>query len=175
MNFSRILDMYNILPYHDIRLRTASAPVERFDTSLRTLVSRMTAAMKHANGMGIAAIQLGIARRVVVVDLPSSGGDSPTVYANPRIVSRSPDSFVSTEGCLSVGPGRAPVSRAATVDVEYQDIEGNVHSVHAEGILSVCLQHEIDHLDGVLFIDRLSPEERLAVLRASVQPQGDAA
>jgi len=144
-----------ILIFPDPRLRVAAEPVVAFDADLRQLVMDLTETLNAAQGLGITACHIGIARRVVVIDLPDAG-----TYINPRITEASTETIRHEEGSVSM-PGVADlVERPARVTVSYQDLGGNQHIAEAEGLLSVCLQHEIDQLDGVFWIYRLSRLKR---------------
>jgi len=134
------------------------------DTSLRDLAKEMARAMYAAPGIGLAATQVGVLKRVIVYDLDEEGG-SPVVLCNPRIVSADGERVIEEEGCLSF-PGIAiPIERAAAVVCEAQNLKGQMVSFEADGLHARLLQHEIDHLDGVLIIDRATPDERRAALR----------
>ena len=145
-------------------LRRRADEVEKPDAELSRLIDDMFETMYDAKGIGLAAPQVGVSRRVIVVDV----GDAmvqPFALLNPRIVSSSPRTERAEEGCLSIPGVAAPVERPATVVVEGEDRDGKPLRVEADGLLARCLQHEIDHLDGVLFIDRLSPLKRNMLLR----------
>jgi len=132
---------------------------------VRELVPAMFATMYAAPGIGLAAPQVGVGLRVAVVDLMPDNQKAPMVLINPEILRVSEDWAVREEGCLSLPGQYAEVSRPARVAIRYQDMEGAVHEIEAEGLLSVCLQHEIDHLDGVLFVDHLSALKRNILMR----------
>jgi len=153
-----------ILP--DPILRQVSKPIERVDADLQRLSDDMLETMYDAPGIGLAAIQIGIARRMLVIDLSKEGEDKqPLVFINPEIVSSSDDRSVYEEGCLSIPDYYAEVERPAKVTVKYLDREGKEQSVEADGLLATCLQHEIDHLNGVLFIDHISRLKREMVIK----------
>jgi peptide deformylase len=154
----------SVLHYTDARLRQESAPVEGVDAAVVALVGHMRAVMAASDGLGLAAIQLGVPLRVVVTALPSPIGEAALVLVNPQIVRRSSETFASHEGCLSVPGGREDVDRHRRVEVAYLDLGGAARSVEVEGLASACLQHEIDHLNGVLYIDRLSSRRRRKLL-----------
>jgi peptide deformylase len=146
-----------ILTYPDPFLDLPSAPVEKVDESIRTLVEDMFETMYAADGVGLAAPQVGVGKRVIVVDVsPADEHVPPFALVNPRIVARR-GLVEGTEGCLSVPGVEGVVKRAAEVDVEGLDEFGRSVYMTGTGILSRALQHEIDHLDGVLFIRRLAP------------------
>jgi len=153
-----------ILP--DAQLRLVSKPVTAFDATLRALVSDMFETMYDAPGIGLAAIQIGVPLRVVTIDV--SGKDEerqPQVFINPEIVWSSETRAVYEEGCLSIPEYYEEVERPDRVRVSYQDAGGKALEVEADGLLAVCLQHEIDHLNGVLFIDHISRLKRERVVK----------
>ncbi|MBX7137602.1 MAG: peptide deformylase [Oligoflexia bacterium] len=147
-----------ILIYPDPRLKQRSLAVDKFDSALHQLLDDMTETMYAANGVGLAAPQVGVLERVTVVDV-SEKGDQPREFINPKIVSAS-GSDSGEEGCLSIPGYRDLVRRNTSIVVTAQDRTGKEFEVAAEGLLAICLQHEIDHLDGVLFVDRLSRLKR---------------
>lgn len=147
-------------------LRIVSTPVERFDAGLRKFSDDMFATMYDAPGIGLAAIQVAEPIRMVVIDIAKEGdAPEPHVFINPLIVERSDAPSVYEEGCLSIPDYYAEVERPATVRVTYQDIDGKPHEMLAEGLMATCLQHEIDHLDGILFIDHISKLKRDMVIK----------
>jgi len=153
-----------ILP--DPILRQVSKPVERVDAGLRRFADDMLETMYDAPGIGLAAIQVGEPIRMLVIDLSKDDEDNaPQVFINPEIVSVSDERSVYEEGCLSIPDYYAEVERPATVQVKYLDREGKQQEVAAEGLLATCLQHEIDHLNGVLFIDHISRLKRDMVMK----------
>ncbi|MBB3656039.1 peptide deformylase [Rhizobium sp. BK650] len=153
-----------ILP--DPVLRQVSKPIERVDADLQRLSDDMLETMYDAPGIGLAAIQIGVPRRMLVIDLSKEGEEKqPLVFINPEIVSSSEDRSVYEEGCLSIPDYYAEVERPAKVTVKYLDREGKEQSVEADGLLATCLQHEIDHLNGVLFIDHISRLKREMVIK----------
>ncbi|WP_176086617.1 peptide deformylase [Martelella sp. HB161492] len=153
-----------ILP--DPILRKVSAPVERVDDELKKLAGDMLETMYEAPGIGLAAIQVGVPRRMLVLDVSKDENKKePMVFINPSILSMSDDRSVYEEGCLSIPDFFAEVERPAMVTVRYTDLDGKEQQVEADGLLATCLQHEMDHLDGVLFIDYLSRLKRDRVIR----------
>lgn len=153
-----------ILP--DPVLRLVSRPVERVDDQLRKFADDMFETMYDAPGIGLAAIQVGEPLRVVVIDLAKDDAPpAPILLINPRILERSDDTSVYEEGCLSIPDYYAEVERPAMVRVSYLDAEGKERELAAEGLLATCVQHEIDHLDGVLFIDHISKLKRDMVVK----------
>lgn len=160
-----------IVEVPDQRLKQVSKPVETFDDDLKVLVEDMFDTMYDAPGIGLAAIQVGVPLRVLVIDLQEpleEGGDpvrKPLTFINPEILDPSEDMAVYQEGCLSVPDQFADVDRPATCRARWQDPEGNVHQADFDGLMATCLQHEMDHLEGILFIDHLSRMKRNMVLK----------
>jgi len=159
-----------ILP--DSVLRQVSAPVLSVTPEIKKLVADMFDTMYDAPGIGLAAIQIGVPSRVVTIDLakPAPEGEEPVpkdpqVFINPEIVWASDEINTHEEGCLSIPEYYEEVDRPASIKVRYIDIDGKNHEIAAEGILATCLQHEIDHLNGVLFIDHLSRLKRERVTK----------
>lgn len=153
-----------ILP--DPILRNLSAPVEQVNGDIKKLADDMFETMYDAPGIGLAAIQVGIPLRMLVIDLAKEDEPkAPQVFINPEIVERSSDLSVYEEGCLSIPDYYAEVERPAEVKVKFIDGEGKAQEVVADGLLATCLQHEIDHLNGVLFIDHISKLKRDMVVR----------
>ncbi|MGI6244236.1 MAG: peptide deformylase [Pseudochelatococcus sp.] len=160
-----------ILVLPDPRLRLISEPVATVTDEIRTLVADMFETMYDAPGIGLAAIQVGVAKRVLVVDVGSrEEGRDPLTVINPEIVWASDDAFrVHQEGCLSIPEYYEEVERPARIRLRYMDLEGETREIEADGLLATCLQHEIDHLNGVLFIDHLSRLKRERVNRKFVK------
>ena len=152
-------------------LRQISKPVELFDDALRTLVADMFETMYAAPGIGLAAVQVGVPVRLLVIDLQEpqeEGGEpvrDPKVFINPEVLWHSDDEVPYTEGCLSVPEQYAEVMRPDRILARWHDEHGETHEEEIEGLLAVCLQHEMDHLNGVLFIDHLSRLKRDMVLK----------
>jgi peptide deformylase len=152
-------------------LRQISKPVETFDDDLRTLVADMFETMYVAPGIGLAAVQVGVPIRLLVIDLQEpeeEGGDpvrDPRVFINPEILWHSDSEVPYTEGCLSVPEQYAEVMRPEKIRAKWQDSDGKTYEEEIDGLLAVCLQHEMDHLNGVLFIDHLSKLKRDMVLK----------
>ena len=150
-----------ILTVPDPLLKQASQPVETVDDELRALMDDMLETMYAAPGIGLAAIQIGEPKRVIVMDLAREGEPkAPRYFVNPEISWRSDELFVYQEGCLSVPEIFDDVERPARVRLTYLDYDGNRVEEEAEGLYAVCIQHEMDHLEGVLFIDHLSRLKR---------------
>ena len=145
----------NILRYPDVRLHKVALPVTVFDGALRTLVQDMTETMYAAPGVGLAATQVDVHKQVIVVDV-SDRRDSPVVLVNPEIVESSGLSDIE-EGCLSVPGIYDTVERAERIRVRAHDQHGKAFTLEAQGLLSVCIQHEMDHLRGKVFVEYLSP------------------
>jgi peptide deformylase len=144
-----------IIEFPDARLRTVAKPVKAFDTGLGNLIDNMLETMYSADGIGLAATQVNRHRRLLVLDV-SESRDQPLVYINPEII-ESEGNETCEEGCLSVPGIYAEVSRAEKIRVSARDRDGKPFEQELEGVHAVCLQHEIDHLDGKLFVDYLSP------------------
>ncbi len=165
-----------ILTAPDPRLKKISKPVDKVDAEVRQLMDDMLETMYLAPGIGLAAPQLGVLKRVIVVDIQREGvATGPLVMANPEIVDVSEDDASYEEGCLSVPEHYAEVSRPAKVKIRYLDRDNEIRTMEAEGLVSTCLQHEIDHLDGILFIDKISALKRNMILRKLVKARKDAA
>lgn len=175
-----------ILEVPDPRLKTVSKPVENFDAELKALVADMFDTMYDANGIGLAAIQVGVPLRVLVIDLQPEdpdaepeecrhhGGEAhthqptkrePRIFINPEILDPSGDQNTYQEGCLSVPEIYAEVDRPARCRARWHDLDGNVHEEEMEGLMATCIQHEMDHLEGILFIDHLSRLKRGMALK----------
>jgi peptide deformylase len=153
-----------VLP--DKRLRLKSEPVKRIDSSIRKLVDDLFETMYHAPGIGLAAIQIGVPKRVITMDLSKKEDDHiPQVFINPEITWKSKETSKYEEGCLSIPEYYEEVERPAQVKVKYLDLDGKAHEIEASGLLATCLQHEIDHTNGVLFIDHISKLKRDRVVK----------
>jgi peptide deformylase len=148
----------NILEFPDPRLTTVASEVKNFDGALKKLVEDMTETMYSAHGIGLAATQVNVHKRLLVLDV-SENQDQPLVYINPEILSRSGEQN-HEEGCLSVPGFYASVKRAENITVRAQDLEGNTFEEQLKELHAVCVQHEMDHLVGRLFVDYLSPLKR---------------
>ncbi|MEQ8308133.1 MAG: peptide deformylase [Hoeflea sp.] len=147
-------------------LRQQSLPVERVDAELDGFIEDMLETMYDAPGIGLAAIQVGVPRRLLVIDI--AGKDepkNPQVFINPEVVATGDDVSVYEEGCLSIPDYYADVERPESITVRYLDRKGEQQAIDADGLLATCLQHEIDHLNGVLFIDHISKLKRDMVVR----------
>ena len=148
-----------ILP--DKRLRSVSKPVVAIGDEIRTLVADMFETMYEAPGIGLAAIQVGLPSRVIVMDLSKREAEAePRVFINPEITWSSEEKSLYEEGCLSIPDVHEDVERPARVKIRYLDLEGKPHEEDAEGLFATCIQHEVDHLNGVLFIDHISKLKR---------------
>jgi len=150
-----------ILEYPDPRLRTRATPVTLFDAALQQLAADMLETMYQAPGIGLAATQVNVHQRLLVADV-SDGHDDPRVLVNPEITARD-GVEVREEGCLSVPGEYAEVERAAHIRVRARDVHGKPIEFEADGLLAVCIQHEMDHLDGKLFVDYLSELKRTRI------------
>ena len=160
-----------IVEVPDPRLRLLSQPVEQVDDDLRAFVADLIETMYAAHGIGLAAIQVGVAKRVLVIDLQEEKDAedqpvrSPQAYINPEILSVSDELSTYNEGCLSIPEQYAEVSRPARCRVRWLDEQGEGHEEDLDGLLATCMQHEIDHLNGVLFVDHISRLKRDMVLK----------
>ena len=161
-----------ILVAPDKRLKLRSNPVEVVDDEIRTLLSDMLETMYAGDGLGLAAIQIGVPKRVMVVDVHRlDDPPAPIKMINPVITWFSPERIVYQEGCLSFPEYFADIERAAEVRVSYLDENGEAREVQASETFAVCLQHEVDHLDGKLFVDHLSLVKRNIILRKMAKAQ----
>jgi peptide deformylase len=155
-----------ILTAPDPRLKAVSEPVAKVDAEIRTLIDDMIETMYGADGIGLAAIQVGVPKRVLVMDIDQKDGKkNPVAYVNPKILWASEEMATFEEGCLSVPEIWDEVERPAKIRAEYLDRDGKRHEIEAEGLLATCLQHEMDHLEGVLFLDHLSKLKRNMALK----------
>jgi peptide deformylase len=155
-----------ILTAPDPRLKAVSKSVDSVDAATRRLIDDMIESMYEADGIGLAAVQIGVAQRIIVMDLDQKDGkNNPRAFVNPLIAWRSEELVTFEEGCLSVPEIWEDVERAARIKAEFLDRDGNMQLLEAEGLLATCLQHEMDHLEGVLFIDHLSKLKRSIALR----------
>jgi peptide deformylase len=155
-----------IIKLPDKRLRLVSEPVKRIDADIRKLVDDLFETMYDAPGIGLAAIQIAVPRRVIAMDLSKKEDNhAPQVFINPEIVWTSDTTAKYEEGCLSIPDYYEEVERPAEVKVKYLDRDGKPREVEAKGLLATCLQHEIDHINGVLFIDHLSKLKRDRVIK----------
>ena len=188
----------DIIEVPDKRLKTISKPVAAVSDDTRALMDDMLETMYHANGIGLAAIQIGVPERVIVMDIaPSSGDESsdeadengredrydlsglenegPRFFVNPEIVWTSDEMNNYQEGCLSVPGFYDDVERPAECRVKFLDYDGNEQEIHCEGLLATCIQHEMDHLNGIVFLDHLSRLKRQMVLKKIRKAERDAA
>ena len=155
-----------IITAPDPRLKIKAKPVAKVDAEVRRLMDDMLETMYHAVGIGLAAPQVGSAHRVLVIDVAREGEPpNPLRIANPEILWHSDETMVANEGCLSLPEHYADVARPRAIRMRYLDHENEIREIDAEGLLATCLQHEIDHLDGVLFVDHISTLKRGMILR----------
>jgi len=161
-----------IISAPDPFLRTISKPVEKVDESLQKLMNDMVETMYGAFGVGLAAVQVGVAKRVIVMDLAlEDEPKDPQFFINPEITWTSEEMGVYEEGCLSVPEQYADVERPAKCKFKYLDYDGKAHEVEANGMLATCIQHEMDHLNGILFIDHISALKRRMILKKLTKAQ----
>ena len=159
-----------IVKLPDKRLRLMSEPVKRIDAGVRKLVEDMFATMYAAPGIGLAAIQVGVAKRVVVMDLSKREDEhKPLAFINPEITWTSEEMATHEEGCLSIPEYYEEVERPERVKVKYLDLDGKAHEITAKGLFATCIQHEVDHVNGVLFIDHISKLKRDRVTKKFIK------
>ncbi|MEH6557663.1 MAG: peptide deformylase [Oceanicoccus sp.] len=163
------MTILQILEFPDPRLRTIAKTVETVDDSVRALLDDMLATMYSASGIGLAATQINIHQRIVVIDV-SETGDQPQVFINPEIIILDGPDHEYDEGCLSVPGFHETVSRPENIIVKALDRKGNPFELQPEGLLAVCIQHEVDHLNGKLFVDHISQLKRKRI-RAKLEKQ----
>jgi peptide deformylase len=156
----------SIITAPDPRLKIKARPVAAVDDEIRRLMDDMLETMRKAIGIGLAAPQVGVAKRVIVLDVARQGEPpQPMMLANPEILWRSEELATFSEGCLSLPEHYADVSRPAQIRLRYLDYQNEIRVVEASGLLATCIQHEMDHLDGVLFVDHISMVKRGMILR----------
>jgi peptide deformylase len=159
----------DIITLPDRKLRLVSDPVERIDDELKRFADQMLATMYEAPGIGLAAIQVGVPRRIIVLDVAQREDETaerdPVVMINPEILTFSDETVVREEGCLSIPEYYAEVERPAELRVRFLDRDGKPREIEATGVLATCVQHEVDHLNGKLFIDYLSKLKRDMVIK----------
>ena len=169
--------LLHIIEVPDPLLRAPSAPVETVDGELKRLIADMFETMYEAPGIGLAAVQVAVPRRLVIIDLQDPEEEDgepvkrPHVFINPEILARSDARKTYNEGCLSIPDQYAEIERPDTVRARWLDEQGKAREGEFDGLMSVCLQHEVDHLNGVLFIDYLSRLKRDMVVRKVVKAQ----
>jgi len=150
-----------IIKLPDKRLRLVSEPIKRVDAGIRKLIDDMFETMYAAPGIGLAGIQLGVAKRLVTMDLSKKDDEQkPQVFINPEVIWVSEETSTYEEGCLSIPEFYEEVERPAAVTVRYLDLDGKTQEIDAKGLFATCIQHEIDHVNGVLFIDYISRLKR---------------
>ena len=156
-------------------LRQISKTVEKVKDEERKLMDDMLDTMYAANGIGLAAIQIGIPKRIIVIDISKKEDEKkPMFFVNPVILKKNDEKATYEEGCLSVPNQFAEVDRPSSCDVEYLDYEGNKKILKAEGLLATCIQHEMDHLEGILFIDYLSKLKETMIVKKLSKQKGKA-
>lgn len=153
------MTILTVLRFPDPRLKTKASPVTEITSETLTIIDDMLATMYDEKGVGLAATQVDIHQRIVVMDV-SENGDEPIVLINPEIITKGDETVVNEEGCLSVPGIYAKVNRHTTCTVKALDRDGKEFTLDGEELLSICIQHELDHLNGVLFVDYLSPLKR---------------
>jgi len=156
----------DILILPDKHLRLVSEPVDRITDEIRALVADMFETMYEAPGIGLAAVQVGVPKRIFTMDLAKKDEEKkPQVFINPEIIWSSEERTLYEEGCLSIPEIHEEVERPSRVKVRYLDLEGKPHEAEADGLFATCVQHEIDHLNGVLFIDHISKLKRDRIVK----------
>ena len=158
-----------ILIEPDPLLRKKCEPLEKVDDDLRKLMNEMLATMYDAPGIGLAAIQVGVLKRVVVIDLSKDEKKNPLFLINPEIIHKSKNTSIYEEGCLSLPGQFAEIERPAECVLQYVDYNGKKKELKAKGLLATCIQHEVDHLDGILFIDYLSKLKKDMIIKKLVK------
>ncbi len=155
-----------IITAPDVRLKRKSRPVARVDERIRRLMDDMLETMYDAPGIGLAAPQVGVLEEVIVIDVAGKDeAPAPLRIANPEILWRSEETVLCEEGCLSLPDHFAEVERAAAIRLRYLDHENEIREIEADGLLATCIQHEMDHLRGILFVDHISAVKRGIILR----------
>ena len=155
-----------ILTEPNTLLRQISQPVEQVGESEKELMNDMLETMYAANGIGLAAIQIGVPKRIIVMDLSKEENKkTPMYFVNPLIVKKNEEKTIYEEGCLSVPNQFAEIQRSSKCEIEYLDFNGNKQNLEAEGLLATCIQHEMDHLEGILFIDYLSKLKKEMIIK----------
>ena len=159
-----------ILTEPDPLLRKKCEPLEKVDKDLKKLMNDMLETMYDAPGIGLAAIQIGILKRVIVIDLSKDEDKKKPIFLiNPEIISRSKSTSIYEEGCLSLPGQYFEIERPAECRIKYLDYNGNLKELKADGLLSTCIQHEVDHLNGVLFIDYLSKLKKSMIVKKLIK------
>ncbi len=153
------MTILTVLRFPDPRLKTKASPVSEITATTSTIIDDMLATMYEEKGVGLAATQVDIHQRIVVIDV-SENGDQPIVLINPEIINKSEEFLINEEGCLSVPGTYAKVNRHTSCTVKALDRDGKEFTLDGEELLSICIQHELDHLNGILFVDYLSPLKR---------------
>ena len=160
------MSIHKILTVPDPILRRKCKPIESVNDELRKLMKGMLKTMYEAPGIGLAAIQVGILKRVVVIDIAKEEGKkNPLFLVNPEITYKSKTTSIFEEGCLSLPGQFAEIERPSTCHLKYVDYDGKIKDLKADGVLATCIQHEVDHLDGILFIDYLSKLKKNMIIK----------
>jgi peptide deformylase len=166
------MSILTVLRFPDERLRIKAEPVAEVTDEIKKIVDDMIETMYHEKGVGLAATQVNIHKQIVVMDV-SEDGNQPIVLINPKIIAKSDETMVNEEGCLSVPGYYAKVDRHTQVTVSALDREGKPFTLPAEELLAICIQHELDHLQGIVFVDYLSPLKRQRI-RAKLEKEARA-
>ncbi|MEH6403113.1 MAG: peptide deformylase [Sneathiella sp.] len=167
------MSLLSIVTAPDPRLKLISRPVAEVTDEIRELVADMFETMYDAPGIGLAAVQVGEPKRLLVIDVVGKNSETeepqPLAIINPEITWASDEDIAYEEGCLSVPEHYADVVRPAEIKLKFLDLDGEAQELHAEGLLATCIQHEIDHLDGILFVDHISAIKRNMILRKLIK------
>jgi len=158
-SFENIMTILTVLRFPDEKLRTKALPVKKVDDEVKNIVTNMFETMYDEKGVGLAATQVNIHQQIVVIDV-SENKEQPIVLINPEIIAQSEETLINEEGCLSVPDCYAKVERHSKVTVKALDINGAEFTLDGDELLGICIQHELDHLKGILFVDYLSPLKR---------------
>jgi peptide deformylase len=163
------MSLLDVLIFPDPRLKKIAAPISQIDEDIKKIVNDMLETMYHANGIGLAATQVNIHKRIIVIDI-SNNNRAPLCLLNPVIIKHS-GTISWQEGCLSFPEIYTKVKRHESIEVEYLDLDNKTQQLSASGLLSVCIQHELDHIDGITFYDRISPL-RQTLLKKKIKALG---
>ena len=160
------MTILDILNYPNPRLHKIASNVEKVDNKIKTIIKDMTETMYAAPGIGLAAIQIGVPKRIIVIDISRDiNKKEPMCFVNPVIKNKNSEKAIYEEGCLSVPNQFAEIERPNKCEVQYLDYEGQKQLLKAEGLLATCIQHEMDHLEGILFIDYLSKLKKSMIIK----------
>ena len=159
------MSLKNIITVPNPLLKSISKPVDKINNDIKSLIDDMFETMYHAPGIGLAAVQIGIPLRIIVIDISKGDEKKPLFFINPNIVWHSDKTSTYEEGCLSIPNQFAEIERPESCRVEYLDLNNKKKEIKVSGLLSTCIQHEIDHLNGILFIDYLSKLKKNMIIK----------